>query len=230
MDKVNADRRWILPLVAVLVYQLAGCAAQPPRPDPTESTRPRVGQIVDADTGKPLEGALVLDVFYLWPKRGLGDFPVSKVFRDSAETLTDGEGRFRLSGPFDSQSWWTDGLFIFKSGYGPWRFHGQDQSPTQPVGSQWAWLRQIWDQFTTTGVIIELRPLRTQEERMKYVDRGWDSSDVLEAGFSRNTPFGPSYFFDVPADRLTRFQRAVDEERAKLGLAPRRLDRRSQQQ
>jgi len=174
-----------------------------------------------------IEGAVVLEVFYLWPKRGFFDLSVSKVFRDSAEAVTDREGRFTLSGPFDSLSWWTDGLYIFKAGYGPWRFRGYDELPgvhraEEPKRS---WLQQTWERFTTSGVVIELRPLRTREERLKYIDRGWAPADRLEAGFSREGPLG-SYFFDVPADRLSGFQRAVDEERASLGLGPRRLDGR----
>jgi hypothetical protein len=186
--------------------------------------------VVDADTGKPLDGAVVLDVFYLWPRRGIGDFPASKVFRDSAQALTDSEGRFALRGPFDSGSWWTEGLCIFKPGYGPWRFRGQnDVAPlVQTEGPQWLWLRQAWDRFTTSGVVIELRPLRTRDERLKYIDRGWAPSDTLEQGFRRATPFGSLYFFDVPPDRLSDFQRAVDEERASLGLALRQLDGRGQ--
>ena len=225
-NALNSRGRATLQLVLVVTWQLAGCASEPPRPDPTESVRSRIGQVVDADTGAPIEGALVLEVFYLWPKRVLGDFPVSKVFRDSAETVTDSEGRFTLRGPFDSLSWWTDGLYIFKPGYGPWRFRGYDElAPVlQAEEPKRSWLQQTWDRFTTSGVVIELRPLRTREERLKYIDLGWASADLLEAGFRRETPLGPFYFFDVPADRLSGFQRAVDKERASLGLGPRRLD------
>src|SRR5262249_49482466 len=75
---------------------------------------------------------------------------------------------------------------------------------------------------------MSCEPLRTHEERLKYIDRGWAASDRLGAGFSRETPFGFFYFFDVPLDRLTDFQHAVDEERASLALPPRRLDGRRQ--
>jgi len=227
---LNSRRRATLPIVFVVIWQLAGCATELPRPDPAEAVRSRIAQVVDADTGNPIEGAVVLEVFYLRPKRGSGDFPVSKTFRDSAEAVTDHKGRFTLSGPFDSLSWWTDGLYIFKPGYGPWRFRGYDEvAPVlQAEEPKRSWLQQTWDRFTTSGVVIELRPLRTREERLKYIDLGWAPADVLEAGFRRETPLGPLYFFDVPADRLSSFQRAVDEERASLGLEPRRLDGRWQ--
>jgi len=211
-------------LVLLALIAFFGCASESPQPDPAEEIRPRIGQIIDADTGQPIAGALVLDVFYLWPKRGFGDFPVSKVFRDSAEALSDQNGRFVLMGPFDRRSWSTDGLYIFKAGYGPWRFRGQTDAGLG-AGPRASWLRNTWEQFTTAGGVIELRPLRTREERMKYSDRGWDPADRLEPGFERSTPFeGPLYFFDIPADRLFRFQQAVNAERATLGLPPRKLD------
>lgn len=210
----------------VLIGQLVGCASQnPPQPDPAEAIRPRIAQVVDADTGRPVEGAMVLTVYYLWPKRGLGNFPAPKVFRDSAEAVTDSDGKFFLVGPFDSGSWWTDGLYIFKPGYGPWRFQGQPVlTPMGEREAYWPWLRQTWNRFTTTGVVIELRPLRTREERLKYIDQGWEVADLKGAGFSRDTPFTPSHIFDVPADRLDHFQALVDQERASLGLPPRRLN------
>jgi len=223
---LQSSRTVTILLTVLTIWQTAGCAVRSPNPDPKESIRPRIGQVVDADTGKPLVGALVLEVFYRWPKRGFGNFPVSKVFRDSAETFTDSGGRFILSGPFDSDSWWTDALYIFKSGYGPWRFRGQVETApvTQTAGSQWSFLQQTWDAFTTAGVVIELRPLRTRSERLKYIDQGWAPGDVLEPGFRRETPFDPIYFFGLPAELLTRFQSEVDLERANLGLPRRQLD------
>jgi hypothetical protein len=163
--------------------------------------------------------------FYLWPERGFGNFPVSKVFRDSREVFTDQEGRFEVRGPFDSRSWWTDDVYIFKPGYGPWRFQGQDSAPS-PTGARQAhmkWLQQTWERFTSSGAIIELRPLKTREERAKYVEQGWAVTDEVGAGFRRETPFSPLYFFDIPSDRLTSFQALVDQERANLGLTPRPL-------
>ena len=122
MSNINA-RRMIL-IVCVLIG-LSGCASEPRRPDASQSTRSRIGQIVDADTGQPIVGALVLNVSYLWPERGFGNFPVPKVFRDSAQALSDENGRFTITGPYDDLSWGTDQIHIFKAGYGPWRFRGQ---------------------------------------------------------------------------------------------------------
>lgn len=85
-------------VLAAATTVLLGCASKPPESDRPESMRPRLGQIVDADTGQPITGALVLDIFYVWPKRGFGNFPVSKEFRDSAEASSDEHGRFTLRG------------------------------------------------------------------------------------------------------------------------------------
>ena len=224
---MNSGGQAALHLALVATCLLGGCATEAPRSDPNESVRSRIAQVVDANSGAPIEGAVVLEVFYLWPKRGFLDLPVSKVFRDSAEAVTDHEGRFTLSGPFDAGSWWTDGLYIFKPGFGPWRFRGYDDLPNvhRAEEPKRSWLEQTWERFTTSGVVIELRPLRTREERLRYIDQGWALGDRLEAGFSRDVPLG-IYFFDVPADRLSRFQRAVDEERASLGLGPRQLNGR----
>jgi hypothetical protein len=184
-----------------------------------------MAQVVDADTGRPVEGAIVLLVFYLSPNRGIGNFSVPKVFRDSAEAFTDRDGRFSIVGPFDSRSWWTDGIYIFKPGYGPWRFQADSAlTPTITTEAYWAWLQQTWERFTTSGVVIELRPLRTLEERLKYIDQGWDAAETLGARYSRNTPFSPRYFFDVPSDRLDHLQALVDQERAILSLSPRQVD------
>jgi hypothetical protein len=214
-----------------LAVALSSCASPAPRwSDPAETTRTRRAQVVDADTARPVQGAIVLVVFYLWPERGFGNFPTSKVFRDSQEAVTDQEGRFEVSGPWTSHSWYDEAVLIFKPGYGPWRFQGAKSAPNPLETSRAydAWLQQRWEGFVGTGVVIELRPLRTREERVKYIDQRWDLQDNVGVGYRRETPFGWFYFFDVPTDRLTHFQALVDQERADLGLPRRLLDGRRQ--
>jgi hypothetical protein len=216
-----------LGLLVVLVH-LAGCAGQePPLPPADDAPRTRRAQIVDVDTGRPIPGALVFCAFYLWPKRGFGDFPVSKVFRDSVETRSDQDGRFSFTGPFNSGSYWSDELHIFKAGYGPWRFQEVPGVSTAGPAYRFGWAA-MWERFARVGIVIELRPLRTREERLIYVNGDWPVSVNLGPDFERTAIYDGHYFFDVPADRLTTFQAVVDEERASLGLPPRRLDGRLQ--
>lgn len=219
-------RTSVLAALLAATLALTACASPALRPHPADTVRTRAGRIVDADTGRPVQGAIVLVIVYLWPERGLGNFPASKVFRDSRQAFTDQDGRFELTAPFDPRSWWTESVHVFKAGYGPWRFLGQDAAanPGESGAAYRAWLQQAWERFTTTGAVIELRPLRTREERIKYVHEGWAVDDRVGAGYRRDTPFSPLYFFDVPGDRLTDLQVLVDEERASLGLAPRPLN------
>ncbi len=223
----------VVALLAAALGLSACVSPGEPRPDPAETVRPHIAQVVDADTGQPVQGAIVLIVFYLWPERGFGNFPASKVFRDSREAFTDQDGRFAVDGPFDSRSSGTDEVRVFKPGYGPWRFQGQDSAPNplhapnplQAMREHGDWVQQSWERFTTTGVVIELRPLRTREERLKYVEHGWAVREEVGAAFHRRTIFDPiyTYFFDVPSDRLANFQTLVNQERASLGLPPRPL-------
>lgn len=209
-------------LAATIVSTIAGCSREVVRPDTADPVRPRIAHVVDADTGKPVPGATVLNAFYTRPKRGFLNFPISKVFIGSAEAATDSQGRFTVSGPFNSSSWWNDELYIFKAGYGPWRFRGRTERVKGPE------TEAAWERFTTIGEVIELRPLRTRAERVKYVDGGWAPEDVREPGFHRETPYDPLYFFDIPQERLISLQQAVDSERRSLGLPPKPLDGRRQ--
>jgi hypothetical protein len=59
-------------LVAVLASAIALASCLGPgelRPDPRETVRTQVAHIVDSDTGRPVQGAVVLMAFYLWPER-----------------------------------------------------------------------------------------------------------------------------------------------------------------
>jgi len=138
----------VLLVVTGMLYLMSACVSEPVRLESAESPRPRIGQIVDADTGASIAGAVVLDVTYVWPKRGFGNFPVPKAFRDSADAVSDRDGRFFLTAPYDSMSWWTESLHIFKAGYGPWRFRGQTKAGRSPNDE--AGLSQFWDRFSTS--------------------------------------------------------------------------------
>ncbi len=73
------------------------------------------GTVVDAETGKPIEGAVVL---VEWTKkRGIGDYHTESV--KVQEVVTDNDGRFVVSGmiePFLN----SPDLVIYKKGYVCW--------------------------------------------------------------------------------------------------------------
>lgn len=73
------------------------------------------GTVVDAETGKPIEGAVVL---VEWTKRvGLGDYHTESV--KVVEVITDKDGKFKISGlinPFVDPP----DMTVYKKGYTAW--------------------------------------------------------------------------------------------------------------
>jgi len=189
--------------------------------------------VVDADTNQPIDGAVILTVFYLWPSRGILNLPTPKMFRGSGEAVTGTDGRFEIEGPFDKGSWWSEELHVYKPGYGPWRFRFDQAASTQSFEERNRAKQEMWERLTTTGVVIEMRPLRTRDERIKFSDFTWSYDDIwgwAKEGWdlTKMSPFGPYYLFDVPDDLLRSLQAAVDIERQALGLPVRKLDGRRQ--
>ena len=88
-------------------------------------------QIIDKETGKPIEGAVV---FVRWEKRYtsfVGEMDGNEYY-DSEEAVTNADGRFVIGA---RQTWTLNPLseiygpefFIFKSGYGRWQFRDFDK-------------------------------------------------------------------------------------------------------
>lgn len=89
-------------------------------------------------------------------------------------------------------------LLIFKGGYGGWRFRGDREDLARQRG------------------VIELRPLTAVDERLGYVkdrmaeqDARWD---WLQEGR------GPGRAYDLPYQRIRRYEAAINAERVLLGL------------
>jgi hypothetical protein len=174
---------------------------------PTEAAGSWNGQIVDKETGKPLEGVVVLAV---WRKCGFIVMNGCAAYYDSQEVVTGPDGRFvihprrafvifpplrSLKGP---------DFYIFKSGYGEWKFRGQDDWSKDAIERE-KQRKQAWRQFEgAEGVVIELPALKTREERLRFYQGAF---------------LGPSG--TTPSDRMKRWQEAEDTERAYLGFRSR---------
>ena len=97
-------------LLACVVLFVSGCVSL------VRYDGPYTGKIIDADTGEPIEGAVVLGVWNILHPNVAGG---SHTFHDARETVADKEGNFRIEGmglrilsnlePMD--------LLVFKAGY-----------------------------------------------------------------------------------------------------------------
>lgn len=175
-------------------------------PNEAVATGPWKAQVVDAETGQPLEGVVVL-AYWIKYTSSFGGWGGGE-FYDSEEVVTGPDGRF----VFQARSiwmllWWKkiQGYFVmFKPGYGQWRYKGYEEWQKLPI-----WEREAREEavrkWEETGeiegdrVVIELPPLKTRGERLRFLD---------------SVSWAPV----VPLDRTKQLQQVKDEERAYLGL------------
>ena len=166
-----------------------------------EAAGPWKGQIVDAETSRPLEGVVVLAV---WTKytSSLGGAAAPR-YDASEEVVTGADGRFVIQAqspftlnPFSKIS--GPEFTMFKPGYGQWRFQGSKDWPRDAYDRK-AKGKEAWRQFTNEGAVIEVPTLRTREERMRFLH-------VVD--------WSPL----VPWEKTKLIREAVNMERAYLGL------------
>lgn len=143
------------------------------------------GQVVDAETLKPIEGAVVVAVW-----REARATPVSSTFRfkDAKETLTDQNGEWSITGPkgdikgVNVAAWFASAVlgnyfvddpefFIYKPGYG---------RPILEPGSFTAY-PDVSERSNMEGIIL-VRRGKTEEERRRFSE---------EYGRGSSTPFIP---------------------------------------
>ncbi len=119
------------------------------------------GQVVDAATGQPLEGAVFVIV---WNKKPLITMDGPQYFHSAKEVLTDSKGEFSLDGspgidwnPFtyilDNPS-----IAIFMPGYGPFPTGHVKETPREEMEKA----------MTGTGVVIKLPKLKSEQEMRKF--------------------------------------------------------------
>jgi hypothetical protein len=165
-------------------------------PGTGEAAGPWRGQVVDAETDRPLAGVVVLAI---WDRISPGIIHPSQRFHDVDEVVTDAQGRFVIparSRDFLNPLVYLDGprLVMFKAGYGEYRTRGLPRSMN---------IDGMRDEMEKRDVTFVLPSLKTPQERL----------NALPA-----RPSGPR---DA---QVRRFLEAVSAERISLGLSPLRTD------
>lgn len=155
------------------------------------------GQLVDAETGEPLEGAVVVVVWHTEPRIAM-DPP--EYFHDAKEALTDAQGKFRLEAspainwnPFMAIK--DPNIVIFKPGYEPFAL-------LRTLTRQGFKSFEDVDQAFRKGTTIKLPKLKTREEMLKFAYTG-------------ALGFGPA-----PYEKISNLMRAMNIHRKTLGLDP----------
>lgn len=156
------------------------------------SSGPFRGKVIDAETGQPLVGAVVLAIWYR-------EVPVAPHgpatdYHDALEVLTDAQGEFRV--PTRTHVTWIGRIrepvfVIYYPGYGYY--------PTYQVRPRAQEIAEAYEQREFT---IELPRLTTQQDR------------ILCAGL----PIG--VFGKIPTAHIPNLIRLVNAEREQLGLKP----------
>jgi len=137
----NGNRWWVV-LLLLLLLGLGGPAAA------EEKWGPFRGKIVDAETGQPIPGAVVL---MIWYKLVYAVVQTNMEFYDAREAVSGPDGTFeipRLSPPFFSFRIYRPSWTLFASGY-----EVQRVVVTPPTG-----------QALVDPTVIEMRRLKTREE------------------------------------------------------------------
>ena len=169
----------------------------------SESAGPWKGQVVDKETGKPLEGVVVLA---RWEKRYtsfVGEMGGNEYY-DSEEVVTGTEGRFVIAA---RQTWTVNPFseiygpefFIFKAGYGRWQFRDFDSWGLKDAIVSAERTRAEWRRFTAEGAVLELPALKTKQEKLEV---------------SGHMPLG------LPAVRMPKYLEELNRHRRNLGLQP----------
>jgi hypothetical protein len=120
------------------------------------------GQVLDEETGKPLEGAVVVVV---WHTRPIIAMDAPEYFHDAKEALTDAQGRFRMeASPAIEWNPFTvikkPNIAIFQPGYEPFAL-------LRPLTRQGFKSFEDVDRALQKGATIKLPPLKTQEQLKK---------------------------------------------------------------
>ena len=135
------------------------------------------GQVVDEETGKPLEGAAVV---VIWHKKPIVSMDAPEYFHDARETLTDGEGKFTLdASPAIDWNPFTvikdPNIVIFQPGYEPF-------ARLRTLTRQGFRGFEDVDTAFQKGAVIKLPKLKNKDELRKFSSGG-------SLGISGDVPF-----------------------------------------
>jgi hypothetical protein len=162
MDRafISDRQAWHYPPILLLTLIMVFSVLVPVGKLTLASAAPYHGQVVDAETGKPIEGAVVVVEWHKKPRIAMGGI---NYFHNARETLTDAEGKFSLDSSPGID--WNPFTFIlspriitFYPGYRPF-------TPAHPgdIGMKEGGLDEIAVAFEG-GVLVRLRKLKNTEE------------------------------------------------------------------
>jgi hypothetical protein len=171
---------------------------------PADAAGPWRAQILDAETGQPLDGVVVLAIWRTEPS-GIR-MHTGREFYDVDEVVSDADGRIviperslmawrrmsKISGPE---------LVVFKPGYGIWEFRdvAAQRERLDPTSRREA-IERAQKKFAREGVVIVLPALHTRKERLDFI---------------RSLDCCPT-----PAERIPRYTEMLQTERRSLGFGP----------
>lgn len=170
-----------------------------------QANGPWKAQIVDAETGRPLEGVVVLAV---WTARSAGQIHPRDEFHDVDELVSDADGRIVIPARGDTipskprAVLMGPRVLMFKAGYGRWGFRDIETRRAElndAYAREEAFDRE-WAKFAGEGVVVQLPQLQTREHRRTFLyELGWGA---------------------LPRERIPRFFETMNRERVWLGLDP----------
>ena len=156
------------------------------------------GQVVDAETNTPIEGAVIAVIWTYTPFGLYMEAP--KYFYQATEAITDAEGRFSMpDSPAEdnplkvvNRPWFA----VFSAGYGP-STPAKTKTFRSPTATTWT------DALTAlrAGAIIALPRLKTPAEQRRVADL-------------------PPLGIDAPVSSIPQTIRALNRCRQSVGLQP----------
>jgi hypothetical protein len=190
--------RVIRMFTAALLLVLAGLAGA------AEAAGPWRATIVDAETGQPLEGAVVVAAFTKYSHHLAGT--AGGEYYGSDEVVTGPDGRFEIP----ARNLWNPiriftevrmELTVVKPGYGRFRLRTTQEQKEALMKLSLSKL-SVWPSLEEDNAVLEMPPLKTREARLQYYDTmGWTVDHL------------------VPRGLIPRFLEAERQERAYLGLS-----------